>query len=159
MRLTFVVVALSVLAVACSDDANTPDATTEVPVFPADYAATFQEVRNCRNSIDHDLMRIRVLASPDAVASYTNRNAEFPVGAIFLKEEYDGGDTDCSGPITRFSVAQKLEAGAAPELFDFTWQRVDTERRVVTEDVKRCWNCHSMCGQPPEGYLGTCAVP
>lgn len=156
MRLTFVVGSLAVLAVACSDDGGTP---TETAVFPADYAATYQEVRNCRASLDHDLMRIRVVASPDAIGTYTSRTGEFSPGAIVLKEEYDGGDTDCTGPVSRFSVMQKLDAGEAPDELDWTWQRVDTDRNVVTESVKRCVQCHTDCGKPPEGYAGTCAVP
>jgi hypothetical protein len=42
---------------ACSD----PD-PGDPPVFPEDYAATYQEVRSCRLSVDHDLTRMRVLA-------------------------------------------------------------------------------------------------
>ena len=36
------------------------------PGFPADYAATYQEVLNFRKSADHDLDWIRVLDDPVA---------------------------------------------------------------------------------------------
>lgn len=156
-RLTFVVGPLAALAVACGDDAVAPDAGPP-PVFPEDYAATYQEVRNCRFGLDHDLMRIRIVASPEAMAPYTTRTGEFPTGAILLKEEYDGGDIDCTGPITRFSAMQKLDADTSPETLDWTWQRVNDERRDVTEDVKRCVQCHTDCGQPPVGYGWTCSM-
>ena len=153
---TFVVGLLLSVAVACSSDDAQP---TEDPVFPADYAATYQEVRNCRFSLDHDLQQIRVIAAPDALATYTSRSVEFPVGATLLKELYDGGDMDCTGPIIGFAVMQKAEPGSMPETNDWTWQHVTPERKVATEDVQRCVSCHTDCGEPPVGYGGTCAMP
>lgn len=137
------------------------DPPKEESLFPADYAATYQEVRNCRNSIEHDLMRIRVLASPEALAPYTDRAAPFPVGAIVLKEQYAGGDINCEGPIVQFTVMQKLADGEDPAMLDWTWQKTDGER-VVDEDhdLEKCSSCHTRCGVPEEGgYAGTCAVP
>lgn len=154
---TFVVCSLVALAVACGDNHVPPDAGPPA-IFPADYAATYQEVRNCRFGLDHDLMRIRIVASPDAMATYTSRTGEFPTGAILVKEEYDGGDVDCIGPITRFSVMQKVDPDTAPETLDWTWQRVDADRRDITESVRRCVQCHTDCGQPPEGYGWTCSM-
>ena len=63
------------LLVACGTD-------DEVPVlFPADYLASYTEVRDCRKSADHDLHNIRILADPVALASYQNRDAPFPIDA------------------------------------------------------------------------------
>ena len=143
------------LLLACGDDGG----GGEPPVFPADYAATYQQVRGCRFSLEHDLIRIRVVASPDALAAYNGRTAPFPTGAIVLKEEYAESDTACAGPIVQFTVMQKLEPGSSPETLDWTWQEVNGDHRTVDTQIQRCIGCHTNCGKPPEGYDGTCTVP
>jgi hypothetical protein len=130
------------------------------PVFPADYAATYQQVRNCRFSLEHDLLYIRVLASPDALTPYNGRTAPFPTGAIALKEQYGENDTTCAGPIVSFTVMQKLDTGSSPATLDWRWQKVTADHRTVVEmDSQRCISCHRDCGKPPDGYSGTCTVP
>lgn len=128
------------------------------PLFPAEYRDTFVEVRDCRQSGDHDLHNIRVLADPAALAPYMDRSAPFPIGATIVKEEYDFGDTDCAGPIVRWTVMQRVAAGEAPALLDWDWQDVDADRSVSDESPQRCANCHQGC-VPPDGYEGTCTVP
>jgi hypothetical protein len=145
-----------VLLTACPDDGD--DGGPE-PDFPADYASSYTEVRNCRPSGDHDLNNIRILADPNALDPYQNRVEPFPVDAVVLKEEYDFGDLTCSGPIKQWTVMRKLEAGSSPDTLDWAWQRVDLQRRVVDEDKPLCIGCHQGCGVPPEGYEGTCAIP
>ncbi|HWO21015.1 MAG TPA: cytochrome P460 family protein [Kofleriaceae bacterium] len=135
------------------------DAPGPAPLFPADYAATYQQVRACRNSLDHDLHRIRVLAAPEALASYMGRTTPFPAGAIVLKEEYGGNDATCAGPIVSFTVMQKLAAGSSAATLDWQWQEVSGDRRTVNEDNRSCVGCHTSCGKPPEGFDGTCTVP
>lgn len=135
------------------------DAPGAAPLFPDNYAATYQQVRACRNSLDHDLHRIRVLAAPEALASYMGRTAPFPAGAIVLKEEYDGDDTTCAGPIVSFTVMQKLATGSSAATLDWQWQEVSGDRRTVNEDNRSCVGCHTSCGKPPEGFDGTCTVP
>src|ERR1051326_4190739 len=77
------------------------------PVFPEDYSTSYQEVRNCRGpSSDHDLLYIRVLASPDALEPYNGRTLPFPTGAVVLKEQYAEDDTTCAGPIVSYTVMQ-----------------------------------------------------
>lgn len=142
-----------VVVASCGDDGGGPE-----PLFPAD-SATYREVRDCRASGDHDLQQIRVLADPAAHGPYTMRNAAFPVGAVLLKEQFDFGDVTCSGPVVQWTVMVKDEEGSDPLHLDWRWQRVDAERRVVTEDDSRCFGCHTDCGVAPDGYLGTCAVP
>ena len=137
-----------VLLAACSSDA--PE-----PLLPADYGATFPEVRDCRTSGDHDLRRIRVRADPAAAAVYTARSGDFAAGALVVKEEFDFADTDCAGPIVQWTVMQRDAAGP----LGWRWQRIDPDRTVVTEDDSRCVGCHTDCGVAPDGYLGTCAVP
>lgn len=129
------------------------------PDFPADYAVSYVEVRNCRGSGDHDLHNIRILADPAALAPYQGRTEAFPEGAVVLKEEYDFGDTTCSGEILQWTVMRKLAEGSAPDMLGWAWQEVDAERRVVSEDEPRCIGCHQGCGMAPDGYDWTCAMP
>jgi hypothetical protein len=128
------------------------------PLFPEDYRATYVEVRNCRQSADHDLHMIRVLADPAARDPYVGRDAPIPVGAILVKEEYDFGDLDCTGPIVRWTAMQRLEPGTAPLDLDWYWQAADPDRNVTEDNPERCANCHQGCVEP-DGYSGTCAVP
>ncbi|KIG14424.1 hypothetical protein DB30_06767 [Enhygromyxa salina] len=137
-----------------------PDEDPEIePDFPADYEASYVEVRDCRGSGDHDLNNIRILAGPTALEPYQGRVEPFPVDAVVLKEEYDFGDFDCTGPIKQWTVMRRLPDGSAPDTLDWAWQRVDLERKVLDEDAPRCIGCHTGCGVGPEGYDGTCAMP
>jgi len=155
MRRALLAVLAACALLACSDD----DKGEDVALFPVDYAQTYQQVRNCRMSLEHGFIPIRVLAAPDALAAYQGRNAPFPEGAIVIKEEYQGGDSTCSGPPMRFTVMKKLATGSAPEALDWTWQEVDSDRASTGKDLMRCIGCHTDCGKPPEGFDGTCTVP
>ena len=126
------------------------------PDFPADYTKSYVEVRNCRTSSEHDSHFIRILASPDAVTPYTSRDGGFPTGSIVLKEERDFGDTTCTGPILQWTV-MKVQADGGVE--GWHWQKVSPDRHVLTTNEPKCTACHATCGQPPDGYAGTCAVP
>jgi hypothetical protein len=138
-----------VLLAACTSSGD--DAPTEQPFYPADYAATYTEVRDCRFSIDHDSQRVRVLADPAAVDTYTSRTGTFAPGAVILKEQYDKADMTCSGPIKQITVMKRLDG-------DWAWQRV-LAGRVSVEDPTNCINCHADCGVPPVGFEGTCTAP
>lgn len=146
----------AILLVASSCGDGEPAPSGPLPSFPADYAATFTEVRDCRSSTEHNLSRVRVLADPAALAPYQGRDADFPVGSVVLKEEHD--DADCSSEPVRWTVMTRLAAGSSPETLDWYWQDVDAGRRVQTENDSLCVGCHTTCGVPPEGYLGTCTV-
>lgn len=143
---------VAVVASACGED------TASLP-YPADYASTFTEVRDCRASADHDLHHIRVLASPSAVAPYQMRAAPFPEDAVVLKEEFDFADDTCSGPAIRRTVMTKLPTGSSPETLDWSWVDVGAGKRIVSEDDSRCIGCHTDCGVAPDGHDGTCAIP
>jgi hypothetical protein len=147
-----------VAALGCGDDSSEADAGP-APAFPENFLDTYTEVRNCRSSGDHDLNVIKVLADPAALGPYQNRDEPFPVGSVIIKQEHEFGDTDCSERIVGWTVMQRLPAGSDPDLLGWTWQRVDSERRVVEQDTPRCWGCHTGCGFPPDGYEGTCTVP
>lgn len=148
------VVLCVVLFAACSD--HQPEG--EQSLIPSDYSS-FTEVRDCRSSGDHLLMKVRVLVNDAALGPYMNRDAPFPAGSIILKEEYDPADTTCSGPVENFTVMVKEPDGSFPATLDFQWQEVrPSDRMVITEDVKRCVSCHSNC-VAPEFFGYTCANP
>jgi hypothetical protein len=155
LRLVFF--ALMAAALGCGDDGGDGE-SGPAPSFPADYASSYSEVRDCRNSGDHELNRVRVLADPSALAPYRERDADFPVGAVVLKAEHGFGDADCTGAPVRWTVMTRLAAGSSPQTLDWYWQDVDASRRVTSENDTRCIGCHTGCGVPPEGYLGTCTV-
>jgi hypothetical protein len=147
--------ALLIGASGCAAD-DSPDGPSAA--FPASYAATYTEVRDCRNSGDHNLSRVRVLADPAALEPYQGRDADFPVGSVVLKEEHGFADTDCTAAPIRWTVMTRLAPGSSPATLDWHWQDVDGARRVTTENDSRCVGCHTGCGVPPDGYLGTCTV-
>lgn len=156
-RSALAALAIGVAALAgCADDG--PSDSGPAPLFPADYASSYTEVRDCRSSTEHDLAHVRVLADPQALGPYEGRDADFPVGSIVLKEEYDFGDVECTGSITRWTVMQRLASCLSPATLDWSWQDVDESRRVKTVDEPRCIGCHTTCGVLPEGYQGTCTV-
>ncbi len=129
------------------------------PALPSNYADSYQEVRNCRYSIDHGLVNIRVLAAPEALAAYTNRTDAFPVGAIIVKEEYAEMDGACGGTLLQLTVMQKLEPETSPAMLDWHWEKISPARKVLQSDDQKCISCHTDCGRPPDGYDGTCTVP
>jgi hypothetical protein len=129
-----------------------------VPAFPADYAASYVEVRDCRSSSDHELNRVRVLADPAAAAVYQSRSGDFAEGAVVLKEEHDFADVDCTGDVERWTVMVRRAPADASELLGWRWQDLDAARRVKSEDAPSCSGCHTSCGQPPDGFQGTCTV-
>ena len=139
------------LGAGCPTDPSGPD-----PIFPEEYEATYREVRDCRRSIEHDNMFIRVLADPAAYEPYMTRAQPFPAGATVLKLEY--ADDDCTD-LDGFAVMRKEEAGYAPDLGDWHWQGVTLDRTVDEEQSMRCSGCHTDCGEPPDGYDFTCTVP
>jgi hypothetical protein len=146
------------LVTGCPDD-EPIDPPTPDPAFPPDYASSYTEVRDCRQSGDHDLNVVRILADPAALAPYRDRDQPFAAGAVVLKEEYDFGDTSCTGDIKQWTVMVRLDEGSAPDTLDWKWQQVDAARNVVGEDTPRCYGCHTGCTPATDGYEHTCAVP
>lgn len=138
-------------------DAGAPDAGPP-PVFPADFARTYTEMRDCRQSHEHELHYIRVLASPSALAPYTALSPDmpYPEGATLLKVEYD--EEDCAGPVVLYTAYRKLELNANPIGNDWLWQRVSPQREVIEQGAPWvCVNCHMHHCAPPNGYDLTCA--
>lgn len=143
---------LALLLIACSDDAAVE---SPAPIFPADFADSWQEARDCRFSHDHELRSIRVFADVDAFEPYTQWSKPFPVGATLVKLEYD--DDQCQNLIG-FSAMQKLESGAAPDDYDWKWQKLDAKRRVdESGDIPtRCVTCHRYHCREPYGFDLAC---
>ncbi len=134
--------------------------TEDQPFFPADYLTTYTEVRNCRQSGDHDLNFVRILTDGPSTGPYQGRIDPIPVGGVVVKEEYEFGDSTCSGDIKQWTVMKRLESGSSPVTLDWTWQQVDLDRNVVGVDTPRCYGCHSGCGTEAQGgYEGTCSQP
>ena len=125
--------------------------------FPPDYAATYQEMRGCRLSLEHSSY-MRILVSPDAVAAF-ERTAPFSEGAIVLKEQHPQGDVTCGTSIEAYTVMRKLSVGASPDTLDWEWQDVGANRHERDADTTSCVACHDICGKAPMGYDGTCSEP
>lgn len=148
---------VALVAAGCADHSS-PKTNPPAAEFPADYAASYTEVRGCRKSGDHELDFIRVLADANALGPYTDRTSPFPEGAVVLKEQYDVSDSSCSGPIVQWTVMTK--DSAATSRLGWDWQRVTPDRAVVEANTARCYGCHEACSGPPNaGYDHTCTDP
>ena len=147
----FILVAV-LATVGCGSD----DPVAAPAIYPLDYETTYQEVRNCRNSLEHNGVRMRVLASPEAIAPYTGRALPFPAGSIVLKVQYDGGDTSCEDEVIGATVMRKLAPGSSPDTLDWEWQETDETHREIEFEVRRCTMCHKQCD--PQ-YDATCTDP
>lgn len=153
------------LAAACSSPA-TPEPTPD-PIWPEDWASTFQQVRPCRRSIDHDLVYVTIHADAKAKPSYELRDKPFPEGATVLKVEYD--DDACT-ELRGYTVMQRRAPGYDPGGGDWHWQKADATRTVTIDGksssppadpptkVDRCVKCHEACGQAPDGFDWTCSA-
>jgi hypothetical protein len=136
---------------ACSDEAE----PRPEPIFPADFAGSWQEARSCRFSHDHELRTIRVFADVAAFGPYTTWSASYPAGATIVKIEYD--DEACT-KLVGYSAMQKLESGADTERGDWLWQKLDAKRSVKTDrDIPgRCLDCHAYHCRSPYGFDLAC---
>jgi hypothetical protein len=142
------------MLVACGSD--TTDAGAD-PIFPADFASTFQEVRPCMRSGDHDLNHVRIVVNQTGHDAFVTRSGPFPEGTLIVKVEY--ADPTCSD-LTGYTSMRRDAAGSSPEAGDWTWQRLDENRKVErTGNIPECVSCHATCGFPPDGHDWTCAIP
>ena len=151
-KLTIICASLLISACAAEVRDDAPHA-----VFPVDFEADYEEMRDCRESHEHELRFIRVLASPSAQTPYATLSAEapFPPGAILVKLEYD--DASCE-TLLGFTAMQKLAAGENPDGGDWRWQKLDAERELLEDGAPpRCINCHTQHCAPPHGYDLSCA--
>jgi hypothetical protein len=125
----------------------TPSATVTpvpgiVPIFPASYRNTYVEVRNCRFSVEHDGVAIRVLANPVAVQPYLQNQNPLPVGSVVVKEEYNAAGCGDDSKLVRWRAMRKEEPGFDAEGGDWHWQWVNRNRTVRYDDKSTCIGCH-----------------
>ena len=152
MHLRALAIGLLATAVIAGCPSDEPAAE---PLFAAEYASTFREVRSCRRSGDHDLAYVKVWADPVALEAYTTRAMPFPDGSVIVKEEF--ADPACTS-LTGWT-AMRREAGLDPDAGDWHWQRLETDRTVSDDGlVQRCRSCHMECGVAPDGHDGTCST-
>ena len=132
-----------------------PDGGGEGAFLPADVSS-WQEVRACRRSADHDLLYVRILANPEAAPTYLARDRPFVEGAIVAKVQYF--DPGCS-EVRGYTAMRRVAAGQLPAQGDWDYQQLSVTREIEAADLERCVSCHAACGQPPDGFDGTCAAP
>jgi hypothetical protein len=137
--------ALALISVSCGGT----DAPAVTSLVPADYAATFVQVRDCRTTIEHafstpdggpTVTNIRVLINPESAAAYLANAPTLPANTVVIKEESNAAD--CSNVISR-SVNVKQE-GYDPTNDNWHWQRVLASNNAVLMDgrVPFCISCH-----------------
>jgi hypothetical protein len=144
----------------CADATPSPTPSPVQPVFPANYRETFVEVRNCRFSLEHGGVNIRVLANPTAAQPYLDNDNPLPVGSIVVKEEFGGTGCDDAN-FLQWRALRKEAPGFDPADGDWHWQWVNADRSVRFNDKSTCIACHTapeclardhMCtvaGNPP----------
>lgn len=125
------------------------------PILPADYAAEFVEVRDCRLSIEHQFRSIRVLANRIAADGYLRDANPLPLGSIVVKEEYDGGDC-VPDDLIEWTAMRKEPPGFDGEDADWHWQRITAPgRRVLTDTKDTCIGCHRQPACTARDYMCT----
>jgi hypothetical protein len=144
------IAAVSVALAGCPVETPTPVPTATPtggidPIFPADYRDSFVEVRDCRLSVEHGGVSIRVLANPIAAEPYLRDQSPLPVGSIVVKEEFAGADCRNDADLVRWRAMRKEMPGFDPEDGDWHWQWVDSpSRRVRFDDKATCIGCHAQ---------------
>jgi len=113
-------------------------------IFPADYRASFTEVRTCRIGLEHDSYRVRAWANEMAVQPYLDHQNPLPEGSIVIKEEFDGNDCSDDSKLVRWSVMRKEAPGFDPVDADWHWQRVRRDGSVIADGKATCVGCHRV---------------
>jgi hypothetical protein len=121
--------------------------------FPSNFRTSYDRVRDCRLSIEHDLVHIVVYADPDSSARYLGEDYPFEPGTVVVKEEFS--DDNCSDR-NGFTVMRKAEPGEHEDTLGWEWQRLDSNRNLVTANIAECVSCHTDCGVDRDA---TCTLP
>jgi hypothetical protein len=139
-------------AAGCGEEVEVPaDAGGEARIYPDDYAARFVELRDCRQSIEHDLEFIRIYADEDTAAFYERCVVEgggacdepFPRGSLFVKEQHR--DAGCS-ELLGVTAALRATEDEFPSGGGWHWQEVAADGTVtLSGDLPRCSTCHTTC--------------
>jgi hypothetical protein len=123
------------LCVSCTCSSPT-ERDGEPLLFPANFATTFQAVRDCRLSNAHDMHFISVAANAKAADLYREGRYPLPVGSILVKTLHD--DPTCTTPVGY--VAMRKDG-------DWVWQKTAANFEVRnTGALQSCIACHSACG-------------
>lgn len=145
-------VGLGVILLVGACEPDEPD--TPAPLLPESYPDAFEEVRNCRFSVEHDAVYIRIVAEQPTAATYVDGTYPFAPGAVVVKEEFR--DSACTEP-TGFTVMKRLADGEAPDAGDWEYQRLDEAMVPIgPEDQRTCASCHQSCTMDRDGV---CADP
>ncbi len=131
------------MVTACGENGTEPQPQPEPAFFPADFAQTYTEVRDCRFSIEHDGWNVTVHANDIAVGDYTSGTYPLSEGAILVKTLY--GDDACND-VVGYVAMRKEAAGYAPSTNDWAWQELNASS--VAENTGRlnaCITCHTSC--------------
>jgi hypothetical protein len=124
------------------------------PIFPADYAQSYVEVRDCRYSLEHGGIYIRVLADPASAEAYQADAPQLPVGSVVIKEEYSG-EGCASNELVRWRAMRKEAPGFDAVDGDWHWQWLTTRREVVEDTKASCIGCHRQPDCLERDYMCT----
>lgn len=135
---------LALAAWGCGGD-DDPGPPVEPFFDVATVKTAWPEVRDCRLSIEHDAVNITVYTDPASESAYVDGVYPFAEGTIIVKAEHD--DSACT-ELLGFTAMRKLAPGAAPEVGDWEWQRMDAEGNVYESgSIMRCAVCHQSCAE------------
>lgn len=145
-------IALIGATAGCGGDTTDPGSTEAA--FPADYLASFTQVRDCRFSVEHDGVFITVHANDVANDAYVNGVYPLPEGSMLVKTLYD--DPECS-QLAGYAVMVKMQDGYESGAGDWYWESVDAGRSVEQGGrLQSCLSCHVGC---TDGRDFTCTDP
>ncbi len=141
------------LALGCGAEPAAPPVVQSL--LPGDYDARFVQVRDCRDSNDHDLNRILVKVEAGLQERYERGPYPFPVGTVIVKEEF--ADPGCAQRVG-WTLMYKEAPGYDARFGDWRWQRLDAAGNVK-EDGKlaRCAGCHAVASCRARDFA--CAEP
>jgi hypothetical protein len=130
-------------------------------LLPADYPAGFVEVRDCRLSVEHGLVKIVIRTDAATAPIYQNGPYPFAAGTLVVKEEFAGDGQGCDQRVGT-TLMRKEAAGYDPAHNDWHWQRLDAAGKVLldgpgTGALSACGSCHA--GNGCRGRDFTCAEP
>lgn len=145
---------------ACDDGADAAPQEPDAFLRWETLALEYSQVLPCRDSHDHDLRSVRVMANALAAERYVRcvRLAPeqpcaeaFEVGATLVKYEYDLPGCD-PALLVSVTASIRLPDGSFPEGDDWRWLRLNRDL-VIEEDGApvRCLDCHRQHCAPPDG--------
>jgi hypothetical protein len=146
----------AVAALGCAEDS--PPETTAI--FPPDFTERFTELRDCRQSIEHELEYVKLFVPPDQVA-LLERCVQpdspcadpLPTGTLLIKPQYL--DAACT-QLLRITAAARVADLPLGDPNAWRWQTV-SPAGVVLQDGQPdgCVRCHSACSP---GFDSRCVM-